>query len=203
MKETQEYLRDLTEIRSMMERSSKFLSLSGWAGIMAGIYALAGAHLAYWNLEFNPDDLFYPAGQSALGDLILLAVSVLILAISTAFYVSYKKARKKGESAWNPVSKKMLADMAVPLVTGGVLLLIFIAKDMLGLLAPSTLIFYGLGLYNGGRYTFAEIRYMGIAQILLGLMSIYALEYSMIIWAAGFGGVHIVYGIYMYFRYEK
>ncbi|MCC6551045.1 MAG: hypothetical protein IT279_13350 [Ignavibacteriaceae bacterium] len=203
MKETQDYLRDLAEIRSMMERSSKFLSLSGWAGIMAGLYALAGTHIAYWNLDFNPDTVFYSAGESTPGNVVLLGICVLTLAIANAVFVSWQKARKKGESAWNPVSKKMLADMAVPLVTGGGLLLIFLAEGMYGLLIPVTLLFYGLALNSGGRYTFAEIRYMGLVQIFLGLLSMLFIEYSIFIWAAGFGMVHIIYGIYMYFRYEK
>lgn len=203
MKEKQDYLRDLTEIRSMMERSSKFLSLSGWAGIMAGVYAFAGAHIAFWHLGFNPHEVFYPYDAESLRYLIILGIIILVLAISNAVVVSRQNAKKKGESAWNPVSRKMLSDMAVPLLAGGFLLLVFIARGMLGLLIPATLIFYGLALHNGGRYTFAEIRILGIAQILLGLSSIYYMEYSIFIWSAGFGAVHVLYGIYMFFRYGK
>lgn len=203
MKEKQDYLRDLTEIRSMMERSSKFLSLSGWAGIMAGVYAFAGAHIAFWHLGFNPHEVFYSYDAESLRYLIILGIIILVLAISNAVVVSRQKAKKKGESAWNPVSKKMLSDMAVPLLAGGFLLLVFIARGMLGLLIPATLIFYGLALHNGGRYTFSEIRILGIAQILLGLSSIYYMEYSIFIWSAGFGAVHVLYGIYMFFRYGK
>ncbi|MCK6614079.1 MAG: hypothetical protein L6Q47_07555 [Ignavibacteriaceae bacterium] len=203
MKETQDYLRDLAEIRSMMERSSKFLSLSGWAGIMAGLYALAGAHIAFWYLDFKPAEVFYTTDPAALRNVIILGIAVLVLAITNAVFVSKQKARKKGESAWNPVSRKMLADMAVPLVTGGLLLLIFISQGMLGLLIPVTLIFYGLALHSGGRYTFTEIGYMGLVQILLGVLSILFIEYSIFIWAAGFGGVHILYGVYMFTRYGK
>ena len=53
MKNETDYLRDIGEIRSLMERSSKFISLSGWAGIFAGIYALAGVYVAINYLHFN------------------------------------------------------------------------------------------------------------------------------------------------------
>lgn len=95
MKEEQDYIQDLSEIRSMMERSSKFLSLSGPAGVMAGIYALTGAYIAYSILNFNPDKISYSSlDSSSLSMVILLAIAVLILAISTAIFLSRKKLIK-------------------------------------------------------------------------------------------------------------
>jgi hypothetical protein len=206
MKDKQDYIRDIAEIRSMMERSSKFLSLSGWAGIMAGIYSLTGAFIAYKFLNFNPGQIAYTIEPGRLPDLpkvIILAVLILILAIGTAFFVSYKKANQKGENGWNPTSRRLLVSMAVPLVTGGILILIFISKNLLGLIAPFTLIFYGLALYNAGKYTYDEVKFMGIIQIGLGLISSWFIEYGLLFWSFGFGIVHIVYGIYMHLRYER
>jgi hypothetical protein len=203
MKE-QDYIRDIAEIRSMMERSSKFLSLSGWAGIMAGIYALAGAVIAYVFFNFNPDRIVYEPGVFPdLPYLIILSVIILILAIGTAIFVSHKKASRKGENGWNATSRRLLTSMAVPLITGGILILVLISKNLLGIIAPLTLIFYGLALYNAGRFTFDEVKYLGIIQIVLGLISSLFIEYSLFIWASGFGVVHIIYGIYMYFKYDR
>ncbi len=206
MAQEKDYTRDIAHIRSMMERSSKFLSLSGWSGVMAGIYALAGAYVAYTLLHFNPDGIFYDfsANSSAsLLQVILLALLVLVLAISTAIFLSSKRANKRNEKLWNPTSKRLLMNMAVPLFTGGILILIFISGEMIGLIPAFTLIFYGLALYNASRYTYEDLKTLGFVQILLGLISCWFVEYAMLLWALGFGIVHIIYGIYMYYKYDR
>jgi hypothetical protein len=208
MKEEQDYIQDIVDIRSMMERSSKFLSLSGWAGIMAGIYALSGAFIAYKFLGFNPHEIVYsniaPAGLfSSLLTVIMLAFMLLILAIGTAIFFSYKKAEKKGEKLWTPISRRLLINMAVPLIAGGLLILILISKGLIGLIAPFTLLFYGLALYNAGKFTYEVVKILGLIEIVLGLLSSYFISYGLLFWAFGFGVVHIIYGIYMYYRYEK
>lgn len=201
MKENQDYLKDIAEIRSMMEKSSKFLSLSGWAGIMAGIYALAGTTIAYGFFNFYPDELFY--SSPALPNVMLLALVVLVVALLSAMFFSWRKANNDGEKAWNATSRRLLTHMAVPLVTGGILILVLISKGLIGLIAPVSLLFYGLALYNAGNTTIFEVRLMGYVQIALGLLSSFYIEYGLIFWAFGFGVIHIVYGIYMHFRYER
>jgi hypothetical protein len=201
MKEEQDYIKDIAEIRSMMERSSKFLSLSGWAGIMAGLYALAGAYIAYSLLGFNPDELFYASPN--LTNVVWLAIGILVLALVTAIYFSKRKADGNGENIWNATSRRLLNSMAIPLTAGGVLILVLLAKGLIGLLGPLMLLFYGLALVNAGRYTIPEVRIMGFMQIALGLLGAWFIEYGLLLWAVGFGAVHMVYGIYMYFSYER
>lgn len=208
MKEEQDYIRDIADIRSMMERSSKFLSLSGWAGIMAGIYALSGAYIALKFLDFNPGEIVYSAAasgilSSSLLYVILLAILILFLATGTAVFLSYKRAQKSGEKLWNPTSRRLLINMAVPLIAGGLLILILISKGMIGLIAPFTLLFYGLALYNAGKFTYEVVKILGLTEIALGLMGSYFIEYGLLFWALGFGVVHIIYGIYIHYRYEK
>ncbi len=201
MKEERDYVQDIAEIRSMMERSSKFLSLSGWAGIMAGIYALAGAWIAYSLFGFHPDEIFYTSPN--LASVVLLAIGILILALASAIFDSRRKAKKRDEKAWNATSRRLLASMAVPLFAGGILILVFLSKGLIGLIAPLTLLFYGLALYNAGNYTIREVRLMGVVQICLGLLNSWFIGYGLLIWVLGFGVVHIVYGIYMHFKYER
>jgi hypothetical protein len=203
MKEEQDYFRDIKDIRSMMERSSKFLSLSGWAGIMAGVYALAGTFTVYRFLDFNPGEIAYNFPTSGLIKVVAVAVTVFLCAATTAVYFSYKKSGKKGEKLWNPTSRRLLNDMAVPLIAGGLLILILMLNGLNGLLAPFTLLFYGFALYNAGKYTYAAVRVLGLTEIGLGLIASYRVEYGLWIWAAGFGLVHIIYGIYIYYKYEK
>lgn len=201
MNKEQDYIRDIAEIRSMMERSSKFLSLSGWAGIMAGFYALVGVWIAFSWLNFNPGEIYYTT-PNLLG-VILLAVIVLILSLVTAIYSSWKQSRNRGEKVWNATSRRLLVHMAVPLVSGGILILILIMKGLVGLILPLTLLFYGIALYNAGINTIFEVKLMGFIQIVLGLLSSLFIPFSILFWTLGFGVLHIVYGIYMHFRYER
>ena len=208
MKEQQDYIRDIAEMRSMMERSSKFLSLSGLAGVMAGIYALLGAFVAYRFLHYNPNRFagYHPENRPLPADLLtlmLLALCVLALAVGTAIFLSANKAKKRGEKIWNATSRRLLAHMAVPLVAGGLLILVILSKGLPGLVAPFSLIFYGLALFNASTFTYDEVKSLGLIEIGLGLFSAWFVEYGLVCWAVGFGIVHIVYGIYMHYRYER
>jgi hypothetical protein len=208
MKDEQDYIRDITEMRSMMERSSKFLSLSGLSAIILGVYALAGAFIAYRFFSFNPGQIVY--SNTASGSVpaeflqvIYLGMAILVLALATVVFFSYKKARKHGEKAWNPTARRLIINMAVPLVAGGILILILVAKGLFGLMAPCSLIFYGLAMYNSGKFTYEEVRSLGLIEIGLGLVGCYFTEYGLLLWAVGFGGMNIAYGIYLYYKYER
>lgn len=205
MKDDQDYIRDIAEMRSMMERSTKFMSLSGMAGVMAGIYALVGAYLAYKVFSFNEvaQDTINAEPSSSFFKVMLLGTTVLVLAIGTAIFLSYKKANKAGEQLWNPTTKRLMINMAVPLVVGGLVILILISKGLIGLVAPFSLLFYGLALYTASKFTYEEVRSLGLIEIVLGLIGSYFNEYGLLCWALGFGVVHIIYGIYMHYRYEK
>ena len=208
MNEQQDYFQDIAQIRSIMERSSKFLSLAGWAGIMSGMYALVGAYVAYTVFEFNPDELMYGSAQppkvpSNLLNVITLAIFILILTIGTTILLSSNKAAKRGERLWNALVKRLLINMAIPLIAGGLLIIILIAKGFIGLMAPFTLLFYGIALYNASQFTYEEIKSLGLIQIGLGLFSTYFVAYGLVCWALGFGLAHIAYGIYMHYRYER
>ncbi|RYE29918.1 MAG: hypothetical protein EOP48_32305 [Sphingobacteriales bacterium] len=207
MKEDQDYIRDISEMRSMMERTTKFMSLSGLSGIMAGIYALAGAFIAHNIFEFRPgaanDNRELPGFSLDLWRIIFLALAVLGLSLVTAMLLSRRKADKSGEKLWNASARRLVINMAVPLTTGGLLILIMIAKGLITFVAPFTLIFYGLALYNASKFTYEEMRSLGLIQIALGLTSCFLPEYGLWFWATGFGLIHIIYGIYMHYRYER
>ncbi len=196
-----DFKQDLAEIRSMMERSSKFLSLSGWSGILAGIYAIAGVWFANFYYGFYPDELFYSTPY--MSSIILIACMVMVLALITAVFFSKRKAAQKGESVWNATSKRMLSNMLIPLAAGGVLISLFMIKELLGLVPALMLIFYGFSLILGGYFTLSEVRVMGFIQLFLGLLAAWFIEYSLIIWTIGFGLVHIGYGLYMHIKYER
>lgn len=199
----------LTEIRDLMQRSSKFLSLSGLSGISAGIVALIGAWIAYLRVE---TDLFNYGNEEVLtGEtrgailrfMLLDGLLVLLLALMLGIFFTMRKARKARQSVWNTTSKRVLVSMAIPLVTGGIFCLAMFYLNMLWVSFPATLIFYGLALVNASKYTVRDLEYLGIFEIILGLSSLFITGYNLIFWAFGFGVLHIVYGALMYFKYDR
>jgi hypothetical protein len=208
MKKDTDYLQDIEEIRSLMEKSSKFISLSGWAGIFAGIFALMGSYIALTYLDFNPQSLSVdpesnPFQQTQIFSVIQLALLVFLLAISFALFFTHRRAKRKDELLWTPTAKRLVMNMAVPLFIGGILILLFISKGFIGFVAPFSLLFYGLALFTISKFTFDEVKILGLIEILLGLISVYKVSLGLLFWAIGFGVVHIVYGIYVYFKYER
>ncbi|WP_417355248.1 hypothetical protein [Flavobacterium sp.] len=192
------YIKDIQDIKKMMDRSSQFLSLSGISGIMAGIYALAGAYLVHHVAEEQ-----YTLESLTFKYMLLIAASVLILSVSTALLLTLKKARKSGDMIWSSTSKRLLANFMIPLCTGGVFALLLIKNHYYGLIAPITLIFYGLSCVNASKYTLRDVRYLGLTMIIIGLFATWFMGYGLEFWALGFGGCHIVYGTVMHFKYDR
>jgi len=203
----QKHQEDLSHIRSMMERSSRFISLSGLSGVLAGIYSLVGAWLAYKTIYFDTSTMGnyrnLIISQEAIYQLLIIATTVILLSMVTGVLLSIKKAKKSNENAWNSSSKRLIINFMIPLITGGIFILFLIEKEMLSLVAPLTLIFYGLGCVNASKYTLGDVRYLGITMIILGLLSTWFLGYGLLFWALGFGICHILYGSVMYFKYER
>ncbi|MEC8883585.1 MAG: hypothetical protein VYD98_02930 [Bacteroidota bacterium] len=208
-----DYLNDISEIKTMMSRSSRFMSLSGLSGILAGIYALVAATYAHFRItEVSVYTANSNVGEAigrfllsydAIGDLILAALLTLALALLTGAFFTIKKAKKRNEQLWNPVSKRLLFNFAVPLVAGGLFCLVLLQYEFIGLVAPTTLIFYGLALLNASKFTVGDIKYLGLANLLIGLVATQFIGFGIYFWALGFGIFHIIYGIILYNKYDK
>ena len=202
-----QYLEDISQIRSLMEQSSRFISLSGLSGVFAGIYALGGAYMAHQIIN-NEIGANYQAkllnlSPGRLEQLAIIALAVLSLAIGTGIIFTTRKARKNGLKIWDKTAQRLIINLLIPLVTGGLLCLSFLYHGLVGVIAPTTLIFYGLALINASKYTLADIRYLGFAEIGLGLISAFYVGFGLYFWAVGFGVLHILYGTHMYFKYER
>lgn len=207
-----DHLNQLQEIRSMMERSSRFISLSGLSGVVAGSAALAGVYAAYRyfgqlkDFYAREDVIYQSSGMFAkdfLSFMIVDALLVMIVAIGFGILFTTRRAKKKGQPIWGPTSWRMMTSLAIPLVAGGLFCLILLLNGYLALILPCTLIFYGLGLVNASKYTLRDIHYLGLTEIVIGLIAAVYPRHGMILWAVGFGVMHIVYGSIMYFKYER
>lgn len=210
MEHQKDYLKDISEIRSMMERSSRFISLSGLSGVFAGIFALTGAAIAYYMLEMNQYDFYYEgainsseSNISFMSFLIVDALLVLIASLIAGVFFTTRKAKKQGLKIWDKTAKQLLISISIPLFAGGFFCLALLYHGVIELVAPATLLFYGLALLNGSKYTLDDIKYLGISQIILGIFSSFFIGYGLLFWTIGFGLLHIVYGSVMYFKYEK
>lgn len=192
-------------IHDMMERSSRFLHISGFAGVIAGMIALLAAWIAQDQFTFTPDSLDYDYTKMG-GDpwnILLLGLGTLIISFGLGFMLARRNARKHGASSWTATSRKMLGYFATPLLTGGLVIALFWLKGWVAMAAPLSLIFYGLALLHASHFTLTDIRYLGIIEVILGLAAIFWIQHSLLIWGVGFGIVHIGYGMYIYLRYER
>jgi len=205
------HLEDLKIIRKVMEESSRFLTLSGLSGIFAGIFALTGAVIAYFAILKNGiihNDEY--SRSLSIKEINLLHVQlltdgliVLLLAIGASLFFSIRKAKKTGVKIWTPVSKRMLINLLIPLVAGGVFIIALFINNQTRMIVPSLLLFYGLALVNAGKFTFSEIFYLGLLEIFTGLLSAFFLNLGIYFWAFGFGILHIIYGLIMFGKYER
>ncbi len=211
MKNIEEPLETLSEIRSMMERSSRFISLNGLSGVFSGIFALIGAYVGH--LYLNQFNHFDPAPEFSINSIgsfvstyfffFMEAFLVLMASIFVALLLSITKARKNGLTFWDNTAKRLLINLLIPLITGGLFCLILLMHGIVGLVAPVMLIFYGLALINASKYTYNDIRFLGLIEVLIGLLASVWTGYGLIFWAIGFGIIHIIYGVIMYFKYER
>ncbi|MGO4905737.1 hypothetical protein [Flavobacterium sp. W20_MBD1_R3] len=203
---SQKHHEDLSHIRSMMERSSRFISLSGLSGVFAGLFALAGSFYAYQLFKNNGVEYFDGLQKTFNYDLIIelvfIALAILVLAFGSGVFFTLRKSRKFGLPVWTTTTKKMLLNLAIPLLVGGVFCIALLYHQLFALMAPVTLLFYGLALINAGKYTFSDIRYLGICEVTLGCISLFYLGFGLVFWAFGFGILHILYGIIVFKKYK-
>lgn len=199
---SEDYLKDISEIKNLMNKSSRFISLSGLSGILAGIYALIGAAFAYWLVTTSQQGYLILDGkifQLVLLDLFLVA----FFGIVTGIILTTRKAKKEGRPIWDATSKRLVINFLIPVVAGGIYTLIILSQHKYGQTGALMLLFYGLGLVNASKYTLGDIKYLGYIEIVLGLICAYFPGYGFWLWVIGFGFMHIIYGTLMYFKYEK
>lgn len=204
--DSKNYHEDLSHIRSMMERSSRFISLSGLSGVVAGLAAIIGAVYVYCVFQregisyFDGDRNVF--GPSLVKELVGIGITILVVAILSGYIFTANKSKKKGLKIWDSTTKRLLTTFAIPLVAGGFFCLALLYHHLFVFVAPATLIFYGLALVSAERYTLTDVKYLGYFEIVLGLLSLFLLGWGLLFWAIGFGVLHIIYGLIMYKKYK-
>jgi hypothetical protein len=210
MENKTDYSEDLKTIKKIMEESSRFLSLSGLSGIFAGLLAIVGGCIAHFGILKNKILLsskllayLSPKEISSIKfQLVTVALLVLFFALIGAFYFSFRKANLKGQKIWTPVSKRLLLNLCIPLIAGAFFIMILYSAAEWLLIVPAMLIFYGLALISAGKFTYNEVFYLGLAELLTGFLAAMFQESTVLFWIIGFGFLHIAYGLFMYRKYE-
>lgn len=202
----QKHQEDLSHIRSMMERSSRFISLSGLSGVFAGLSALIGGLYICLLLEQNGMKCYGIENYSFSNDLILqliqVGVMIFVFALGFGILFTVRKSKKNDLPIWTSSTKNMLINLVIPLFVGGIFCLGLLYHNVPFLIASASLVFYGLALVNAEKYTFSDIKYLGYLEILLGCISIFFIGYGLLFWIFGFGVLHILYGLIMFKKYK-
>ncbi|GGI57020.1 hypothetical protein [Winogradskyella haliclonae] len=198
----EDYLKDISEIKNLMNKSSRFISLSGLSGILAGVYALIGAAVAFWLVTtYSYGELYLDGWVFRTAMLILFLVA--LFSVVTGIILTTRKAKKNNEKIWDNSSKRLLLNFLIPLIVGGFYCLIILSQGRYGQTGGLMLIFYGLALVNASKYSIGDIRYLGYTEIILGLIAAAFPGYGFWLWVLGFGMMHIVYGTWMHFKYDR
>lgn len=197
--EKEEALSALSEIRDIMAKSTKVLSFSGLSSVVVGVYAIIAA--AIGNYVIN--DL---SVSEYLRNKIFIGGGVLLIVISLITVLLFAK-RKAGKNnlpfQLDSITKKLLGHFFLPMSVGGILSLLLIHNGNYGLTSSIMLIFYGLALVNISGYTYTNAKYLGFAEIVLGLVNCALNQYGMLFWTLGFGVAHVVYGILFHIICER
>lgn len=188
----------LTEIRTLMNRSSRFLNVSAYAPVVVGILALA----AVWSVNriFNGGWDIAPMlavnTYARIYALLGAAVVLVALCIAAAVGLSCFEAHRNGTRITiDATARRLLWNFFLPLIVGGIFSLALFVNGYYGLTSSIMLIFYGMALVSASNHTFSSVRYLGYAELALGLADSFYQGYALLFWAAGFGVFNILYGI--------
>jgi len=175
---------DLRFIRDTMERTAAFTAVSGWGQVFLGLTALAAAWLAAQQIS----NFAWLRVWLAEG---LLAVAVGLLSCTW-------KANRRGLPLFSGPARKVALGLAPPLVAGAFLTFLLFRAGLQSALPATWLLLYGAGIMAGGSFSVPAIPVMGLCFMLLGGLAVLG-PASLGNWflAAGFGLIHIVFGLFI------
>jgi hypothetical protein len=179
---------DLSFIRRTMEHATAFTAVPGWGGVAMGATALVAAALA--NPSATPSEWLVP----------WLVASVVALLIGG--WAMALKARRAGTTVFSYSGRRFVLSFLPPLAVGA-LLTAALARAGLHQALPGTwLLLYGTGIVTGGAFSIRVVPIMGVCFVLLGVAALFGPPaWGNALMAAGFGGLHIVFGLLIARRY--
>jgi len=206
----EEQLNSLQDIKTLMERSSRFSSLSGVSAISAGIIAILGCIYAAFQLELSifaqAQSIMHwndtPGEKITIKFLISTGMAVFVLALISFLFFANQKAKRHGIKLFNSTGRKFILHGLIFLISGGLFASVLFYYGFYLLIVPSLLIFYGMALINISKFSFNTIRNLGILEIILGFILCLMPVYALLFFFIGFGVLHIIYGLILHFKYD-
>ena len=207
--------KDISLIKNLMEKSSKFSNLSGYAIATTGLLALLGAVFVYFDLGISISEKYISYAElinqtgnaNSIYTKIKLLVIIASLILLTSLLILYVTAKLKSErhdiNLFNSSFSRALKSLFIPVLSGGIFCGFLILHKMYGLVAPATLIFYGLGLISASKFSYNELELLGYLELFLGTIASYYMGSGLLFWMIGFGIGHIVLGVFIHYKYDK
>lgn len=172
---------DLRAIRTAMEGSSRFTSVSGVGEMAVGVTALLAAWLA--------------AGRASSSAWLGVWFAEAILAGGLSLVAAGWKARRTGGTLWSLPARRFALSLAPPLVAGAALTPVFYRAGLIDLLPGAWMLLYGTGVVTGGAFSVRTVPLTGVAFMLAGAVALALPGMGRDAWMAlGFGGIHLVFG---------
>jgi hypothetical protein len=172
---------DLRFIRDTMERSASFTAVPGWGQVILGLSALVAAGLA--------------ARQSSSSAWLKIWMAEAFLAVLIAFISIRWKADRRGLPLFTGPGRKVALGLFPPMIAAALLTLLFQRTGFESALGPTWLLLYGAGIITGGLYSVPVVPVMGLCFMATGAFAVIApAVWSNWFLAAGFGGLHIIFG---------
>jgi hypothetical protein len=179
---------DLRFIRDTMERSASFTAIPGWGQVIVGATALAAA----WLADRQPNSAAW----------LKVWLAEAIVAALIAFLSMRWKANRRGLPLLSGPGRKVALGLFPPLTAGALLTFSFQRAGLESALAPAWLLLYGAGIITGGAYSVSIVPVMGLCFMATGALAIVApAAWANWFLAAGFGGLHIIFGFLIARRY--
>jgi hypothetical protein len=172
---------NLRFIRETMERATSFTAVPGWGGVAMGITALGAAAIA--------------SRQTSSFAWLLTWVVEAVVAIAIAVWTTLSKARAAGSSLLSGPGRRFVYSFAPPLFVGALLTLVIARIGGTGAIAGVWLLLYGTGVVTGGAFSIRVVPLMGLCFMVLGTVALFCPSaWSDALLAAGFGGLHVIFG---------
>jgi hypothetical protein len=172
---------NLRFIRETMEAAATFTAVPGWGTVAIGASALVATVLAA------------SAGSTARWVFIWLAEGMLSVGI--AVYTMGLKAHAANLPLWSEPARKIAFSFAPPVAVGALLTLVAYEHGLVSLLPGIWMLMYGVGVVAAGTFSVRIVPVMGMAFMLVGTVALFAPpSWSAGCMAAGFGGVHLIFG---------
>lgn len=179
---------NLRYIRETMERASSFTAVPGWGQVAIGVTALAATYLAARQ----------PTARAWLGTWVAEAIISLLI----AGWLMDRKARALGAPLLSGPGRKVAFSLSPPMIVGALLTVVLFRAGLTAAIPGMWLLLYGTGVVTGGMFSVSIVPVMGICFMVLGAAALFAPSAcGNWLMAAGFGGLHIVFGIIIARKY--